>query len=426
MRKQLIVLVWFIVFSSFVGCKDTAENGLTSVANAVMSLDTTAKQVSADATNESGRWQELFRKLPKDMSENLEKSMRESISDVGERVGLTIDYGEFKFQSNVDSLREHLLDGLLEIQKGDLKNVDALLQLAHNFKFTPVLANPMWKTPVPRKVQLDWTSELVEAKATTVELDGFAFQRRQRTDPSWRLEFYGPDKVTKRIAITDAWKHLTIHSNFKATLHLNELVEQARRDDSVLVIAYGESGKNCRSEIDLIHKTVGPAPETKTIQVALGSQSCTPPQVKNGADDNFWGRIRFTVSAECRTHEGKLQTRVYMFATEVDDQGRDRHDHTTVDGWSGWHDAYIPEPGWKIAPAIQKNTRYPKEGFDNIHESNPQPIRYTMPNAELVGAFHVRGVKAHGKAGSNDTSVMAEFNRMEVRLERIQPQKKKK
>jgi len=421
MRVITICLIAVVLLGSIPGCfKDAGENGLTQVANSASSLDTTLKRANSDAVNQSDLWRELFAKLPKELATGLQNSLDESVAGAREHAGLTIDYAEFKVQSNIESLREHLLNGLLEIQKNNLKDVDALLQLTHSFKFTPVLSNPMWKTPVVKQgganrtdVEIDWANERSVANGTEVVLDGFGFQQRQRNDPAWRIEFYGPQK-TKRHSVANAWQYLTIHSDFKATLHLGQIIEQAQRNDTVVVIAYGDKGKNCRSEIDLKHNTQPLPPESKTVTAALGKLSVIPPHTRG--DDNFWGRIRFHVVGRWQIVDGILQTQVGMFATETNEKWADKPDYTTVVGDSPWHNAYVPEPGWRVVGVNVKPITL-HEGV--MHQDDPQPRQIPMPAGELVVAFHVFGVKDGGKAGHATTSVTADFNTVIVTLEKI-------
>jgi hypothetical protein len=255
----------------------------------------------------------------------------------------------------------------------------------------------VWRIPPPDSPQgitLVWSADRKVIKST--EPTQWDFQMV----PSF-VRVYREDNSAENVRGRDAklqWQDLPLR-------HDDQFVEVTFQADNLV-----DNVKVFRIPLKHKFEPSVPAVVKKTVPVALGTQSFTPPHT--ASDDNFWGKIRFKVIGRARLYNGVIQTQVEMFATEVDDANRDRNE-TTAMGSSDWRDAFRPDEGWKIASVVQRETS--EKGF--IHESNAQPIKYSMPNAEVVKAFHVRGVKPHGKAGTDDTSVVVEFNTIEIEVE---------
>lgn len=186
-----------------------------------------------------------------------------------------------------------------------------------------------------------------------------------------------------------------------------------RNDDIGLFLKWKGADIRNNSFESTVKFRIVKAPELlRTETVTLGTYPRFTPRWIRG-DDNFWGKIRYHVEGESRLADGKLQVRVYMFATEIDDQGRDQKDHTTVESWSDWRDAYVPPPGWKIKIAQLKRSTLTGQ----MRETDDQPAIKTMPAGEGVASFKIWGVKAHGKAGTETTSMEVTFNPVVVALE---------
>ena len=129
------------------GCfESVALDGLTRLSNAMNDLGKATigeSRSSREIVNSlPEKTKPLVEQLIEDSIKSAQTAVNEELISAGVQGHMMIDDAEFKFQSNIQQIRDSLLDAMLIIQERGLKNEQALVEILHSVKFRPVFPSP--------------------------------------------------------------------------------------------------------------------------------------------------------------------------------------------------------------------------------------------------------------------------------------------
>ena len=195
------------------GCRRITQ-GIDRVENQVARLASVAQELGTLVANESVSWQEVLRKLPEEYRPTVEavidrslakaraefeRAARTTVQDAVTGMLATLDYAELKVNANLERLRMSLLDAVLRIQRAELKNEKAVLELLGAVTFEVAFVAPQIKLGSPRAIRISDT----RGQFVAVTVVGWGFPTpNQPAYQGWVVEFLSAE--------TEEW---TVHPN---------------------------------------------------------------------------------------------------------------------------------------------------------------------------------------------------------------------